>query len=559
MGNGAPPEFNQSNSYDFAGRLKYNGAGPLGQWLKYDAFNNLTERQNSFYEYEDRFEAVYANNRKAYGIGGGYDYHDKAGNVVHSHFQPYVGIGNRPFIDDKKWTFDAAGRMSYFTQFTTADVPYTSARETKSTLSFDGDGRLVKDDNYFRDCGVAEEPDECTGEWLGGATHYLVSSVTGQKITMVGDGENGGQSVFLGATKVAAYFESNQPNFTLTDPITGSTAPMGSDGTVHDHVRTELAAFGTAVPLYAPPSFPGGEVFEGTGNPGDSEWGCKDEFGDPEPCSFWNIYHHSNQVDAAKKRRIYKEPLGIVDSRRLPRLPYDETPRGPATGLAAGYLVASAFEVHGREDPSPLITADVTVNISDPFEGRSAESGFAGTNDSKLFRSAVRRVREILARNPDGSLNDCAKFFNKSAGALKALDAFEAKAKVGTVGGPQNRTTGIQQKTTKDRPMEQYDAAGNPFIAGKSSGKAAYRVFGQITINTAGPFMSAFANGNIGNYPDAGIRSRVLQVLHELAHVSLDSQGRPLIADDGDNKKLSETNTALIKDACKKEIEASGE
>jgi len=412
VGNGAPPEFNQSNSYDFAGRLKYNGAGPLGQWLKYDAFNNLTERQNSFYEYEDRFEAVYANNRKAYGIGGGYDYHDNAGNVVHSHFQPYVGIGNRPFIDDKKWTFDAAGRMSYFTQFTTADVPYTSARETKSTLSFDGDGRLVKDDNYFRDCGVAEEPDECTGEWLGGATHYLVSSVTGQKITMVGDGENGGQSVFLGATKVAAYFESNQPNFTLTDPITGSTAPMGSDGTVHDHVRTELAAFGTAVPLYAPPSFPGGEVFEGTGNPGDSEWGCKDEFGDPEPCSFWNIYHHSNQVDAAKKRRIYKEPMGIVDPRRLPTLPYDENPRGPATGLAAGYANSTAFAMPDIHLPEET----VIVNMSNPFESMSAESGMPLAPPrwtvSDLAGATRKVIDNALKNDPKG---DCAKLFAKDA------------------------------------------------------------------------------------------------------------------------------------------------
>ena len=51
----------------------YNGAGPLTPWLEYDQFNNLTQRQNSFYEYEDRFEATYANIRQTSGVGDGSD------------------------------------------------------------------------------------------------------------------------------------------------------------------------------------------------------------------------------------------------------------------------------------------------------------------------------------------------------------------------------------------------------------------------------------------------------------------------------------------------------
>jgi hypothetical protein len=54
------------------------------------------------------------------------------------------------------------------------------------------------------------------------------------------------------------------------------------------------------------------------------------------------------------------------------------------------------------------------------------------------------------------------------------------------------------------------------------------------------------------------MRSQVLQVLHELAHVVLDANGHPLIAVDGGNSSLSERNTKAIKAACKTEIEASG-
>src|SRR5690606_6340542 len=64
VGNTAAPEFDQSSKYDFAGRIRSNSAGPLLQYMQYDAFSNLTKRENYFWNFTDTFEAGYTNNRK---------------------------------------------------------------------------------------------------------------------------------------------------------------------------------------------------------------------------------------------------------------------------------------------------------------------------------------------------------------------------------------------------------------------------------------------------------------------------------------------------------------
>ncbi len=277
----AAPGFDQTNQYDFAGRLKGNAAGPLGQSLNYDAFNNLTEGRNYFYGYEDMFEAIYVNNRKTYTIIGADDTHDNAGNVVESHFQPSTGLQGtgRSYDDWKWWTFDAAGRTAQFRQFT-GDPPGTpTAKDVKVDTTFDGDGRPVKEQKFDRECDDAEFPGECTVGWFDfGAVYYLYSSVTGQKITETVDGENGIQHVYLGSTKIATgtvYESSLHRLFTETDPVTGSWVYVESTGSVPngDSYRTELAGLNTSVPLTAPENFPPITNYE-TGYPGDAEYGC---------------------------------------------------------------------------------------------------------------------------------------------------------------------------------------------------------------------------------------------------------------------------------------------
>lgn len=223
--------------------------------------------------------------------------------------------------------------------------------------------------------------------------YHLVSSVTGQKITDVQIGLNAGQAVYLGGTKIA--FDTNYENadyrtFTLTDPISGSTAPMGSDGTVYLSSRTELGALGTSVPLFEPPAFPPMLDFE-NGYAGDSEYGCRDEFGDPEPCSFARISAHYDAVQLAKGRRLAKEALGLLNVRQLPQLPFHDIPRGPSTGLAASYADPSAFEMPDIRIPEET----VTVNISDPFEGMSAEFGMPSPLTAKEHAKLDKNIIKI--------------------------------------------------------------------------------------------------------------------------------------------------------------------
>lgn len=56
--------------------------GPSSQTMNYDAFSNLTERSNIFYQNEDMFVATYTNNRKTSSNVPVYDTYDGAGNVV---------------------------------------------------------------------------------------------------------------------------------------------------------------------------------------------------------------------------------------------------------------------------------------------------------------------------------------------------------------------------------------------------------------------------------------------------------------------------------------------
>ncbi len=142
--------FNQKNEYDYAGRLKKNVVGTnvgtsytFSQTMNYDAFNNLTHRENLMWgTYADDFTAAYANNRKAW--GGTDDEYDAAGNVVYSYFNGPAslippGYQGRPNDDYKWWNYDAAGRMKRLEHYNTGDTKRKTAEET----AYNGDGRSV--------------------------------------------------------------------------------------------------------------------------------------------------------------------------------------------------------------------------------------------------------------------------------------------------------------------------------------------------------------------------------------------------------------------------------
>lgn len=173
----------------------------------------------------------------------------------------------------------------------------------------------------------------------------------------------------------------------------------------------------------------------------------------------------------------------------------------------------------------------------------------------KDFDSAVDKVRNILKTS-----NSCSSYFGNNTGnttaAVNALNAFAAKAQFGIL---PNRKTGIEQHSDRQHPTQAFDQYGTPYtVSPGKSPPAAYIVYGQVTINTFGPFFNAGGGVRFGGYVDAGVRSQVLQILHELAHVTLDAKGHPLILPDGKDTDLSEKNTELIKGKCKTEIEAAG-
>ncbi len=255
--------FDQTNEYDFAGRLKKNNVGASGstfnQKMGYDAFNNLTSRENLTYQtYPSEFSATYTNNRKS--SGGSTDTYDTAGNVVYS-TSPAVQ-GGQPYTDIKNWNFDAAGRLAHWDE----NGPW-GANTKHEDLTYDGDGRAVK------------KIDSQNVPW-----HYIFSTVTGQKITdVVVGGSDGGYRVYMGSTLIyddntAVAPDVSAIGFKVTDPISGSTQELLTSGAIPDPedapaARNEMAGLGTSVPTIDPDSYPEPEI--GGGSPGDAEGGCR--------------------------------------------------------------------------------------------------------------------------------------------------------------------------------------------------------------------------------------------------------------------------------------------
>jgi hypothetical protein len=187
------------------------------------------------------------------------------------------------------------------------------------------------------------------------------------------------------------------------------------------------------------------------------------------------------------------------------------------------------------------------------------------SDDDNALSAAISEVERILD-NPDHN-SECWKIFNARFGnsdvAKMALRKMLAKATVGSPDGVNNTSLGIRQTSDEDEKTEKFDADGKPWTHGTSTPPnppAAFRVYQYVTINKSGRFLNILSKTNIGGYRATGMRSRVLQLLNELAHVLIDSKGKPLIEDDGPGStQSSSANTEIIKQKCQKEIEALGD
>ena len=271
------------------------------------------------------------------------------------------------------------------------------------------------------------------GVWFGGPTYYLISTVTGQKITTLVNGANEGYEIHMGATKIVTVANNTQ-TFTVTDPVIGSNAVLRADGTVNE--RTELAALGTSVPLFPPTSFPPLEPTE-NGYIGDSEFGCRDEYGNSEPCIFGIV--RAQRAAAPKGKRPPKVPIGILLPKSQPKLPWSSPEKGPSIALAAAPDDPSGNGDEGKPcmiggEKGTIIDGgcvllggnfEVKVDAGDPFEGLTAKSAFQDEPLPLLPRPRIPFVippdyaKQYAYRNYGARFNDCLKEkFGKAYGTI---------------------------------------------------------------------------------------------------------------------------------------------
>lgn len=308
--NGVSENFDQENTYDFVGRLKFNRVGhltgtrPYEQTLGYDAFSNLTSRYTTTYSFDQIFfTASYANNRKSW--GGSDDQYDVAGNVVESY---------ESGPDYMYWEFDAAGRSWQWRQ----SGPWGSSLQKGGETKFDGDGRPVKQSELTNTYTV---PQGWTG-WVAVPAYHIYSSVTGQRITEAQHtGAHYRTNVYMGSADIAIQ-DSSDVRFKLTDTITGSTRQTNQDGSLpggdEEETRFELAGLGTNIPNVDPGQvFPPPQIERG-GWTGGAERSCSNPF--------WLQWHHctwerleaegdayiAGEIARLKNRKKNPQPVKIV-------------------------------------------------------------------------------------------------------------------------------------------------------------------------------------------------------------------------------------------------------
>lgn len=182
------------------------------------------------------------------------------------------------------------------------------------------------------------------------------------------------------------------------------------------------------------------------------------------------------------------------------------------------------------------------------------------SNHQVMLQDAIKDVQKIL-----GGSNSCSKFFLSSAAALAVFASF-----VGQLNNPKvteikrmfNDTGGIDVST--GIAMGGQYSSHQDFNTGVN-----YRLFPNIVINLYGPFFQQVDVANlghtgnplprIGHYEPGSRQARVLQLLHELAHLIVNPvTHKYLIGPDSSktNDDRSVKNTEKVEKECKGEIDA---
>jgi len=392
LDNAMDAKFDQTSTYDFAGRLRVNDVGnstdgySYKQTLSYDAFNNLTSRWSQTYSLTaNSFSAGYTNNRKI--SGGATVTYDAAGNMLTSN-------QGAP-VDSLDWEYDASGRQSRWEEF----GPYGANVQRGEETTVDGDGRAAKKVTLtkYKNVGV-------WGDWLTYNAYFIYSSATGQKITtLLSTGALEKNHVYFGSNQIAE--ESGGVDFLrVTDPISGSSRDVDPDGAIfpgdEESTRNEAGAMGMSIPHSEPSTMPEPTYSRG-GNLGNSEAGCQ---------------LNGAPVNCDEMRPILKSLGFFRGTNHLIKQTWKEKRFYTYVGEAVEQSLTDYVKENGvYRDSVWELTSTEIINL--PFIGtkESLDEGSQRKYDSE---------RAKLKKRLDGKLsNECLNLLSKVGGLDKVIEA----------------------------------------------------------------------------------------------------------------------------------------
>jgi YD repeat-containing protein len=571
--------FNRTFQYDFAGRLTKNGFGTAvnpqtleavqsyRQNIVYDAFSQITTRSTATWEKDAFFTRDYSNGRlQPHGTIETITY-NAAGNIV------YQGRGTNDF---QQTGYDAAGRRATFGEkYVTS--PSVLHDDTTSEY-YDGGGNSVKTvENRSH-----KQWNEPTYSTLTTTTYKIRSSVLGEELSTLIFGVYGEErktKVFAGGAVVAEQHslpDTTTPDeitWYFADPVTGSRETWMQNGSYTTSGGEEYEPLGQKIRTTMPIDLDQSPPYTSVGNDARfPEWQCQ-AFNEKGPNLTLPTFCGLKILEdgtrwAGGKRALTPGDLSKLFGSKVTMSYNSEFDNVMKYTISATAKKKTKDEKDDMDKPEIALEEQFEVTVSAGDEAQhiidvtdtgviSAEFGLSSsknkyTNSNKDIRKALEDADLILSGD-----NECSKFFGKYW--KQGLLALDKKLNKGVVDN-NNQSTGIRQEM--DKPND-FVGDMSPTSDGNIAQKKAYRVFETATVNSFGPFFNPKSPAKIGGYYPASRESRVLQILHELAHMIYKSNYELLIPNDLgsglEGQSEINTDTILNDNKCKAEIDKLGE
>jgi hypothetical protein len=447
--------------------------------------------------------------------------------------------------------------------------------EQKHEMVFDGDGRPVLEKTAMRGYHISNPPTESLTTTP--RMYQVWSSVLGQSLTTVLPNGNKFESNVYAGGAVIAINNANGVGWKTADPVTGTVGHVGGvSGTTVEEFEPLGQQLHNQDPEPPPEPLPTESAWNNADYP---QWKCEERnarilWGNfsARPYECQKRYLQDMDIPPDEIADKVESPQHINDGTHSP-LPSGYSPDSGPT-YAANSMRSAALKSTAKDDddtnclPGRPCLPKEEVSFKIPLIDMSEIPGFVDasqsggnslqttyTNKNTEIRKAIEDADTILSGD-----NECSKFFGKYG--LPALAALDKLLERKVVDGPANTRTGIRMSSPENESPAVF--SGEPRIDGnKSFQDPAYRLFHKGLVNSNGPFFYMLSPARIGNYNPASRESRVLQILHELAHMVFKPDGKggfePLIPNDGGSGGAdSSTNTQTVLDKCKTEIENSG-